>query len=100
MSQPRKEDIFIKPAHGSEMSFDLTAPTVQRLSTFALRDHPLMTQANLEIIRPPLPVCHTKLPILLGPSYIVSQKGEPPTCVTSFMDSPSCQATTVLFYSG
>ena len=47
---------------------------------------------------PPLPLYHTKLPVLLSPSYIMSLKCQPthPACVTSFINSPLTLLCTLL----
>ena len=44
---------------------------------FCIRDHPLMTSNKLGTNLTPFPFHLTKLPVLLRPSYIVSQKCEP-----------------------
>ena len=45
--------------------------------TDLLRGHPLMTSTKLGDFLTPSPLCHTKLPVLIRPSYMVSQKWEP-----------------------
>ena len=44
-----------------------------------IKDHPLMMSHKFGDCLIPLLLCHTKLPVLLSPLYIVSQKCEPPT---------------------
>ena len=66
----------------------LSSPTLV-ISLVSL-DHPLKTSCKFKgfLIPSPTTLCHIKMPVLLRPSYTVSQKCEPPhpTCGTSFMN--------------
>ena len=52
---------------------------INSISKGVIRGHPLMMTHILGDFQTPLPLCHTKLPFLLRPSYIVSQKCQPPS---------------------
>ena len=45
-------------------------------------------RTNFENFRPPSPLCHAKMAILLTTLFRLSHKSEPPSCVTLIMNVP------------